>query len=104
MIHKGWPVNLISRAKHQAGHQPCQAECLGYVFLRLVPRDRRGGRVGTFRERSGDVQISSTFRWWKVEIVRKQKVGDREKKLSVKGINRGGWSGERREKAERETP
>lgn len=64
LIHKGWPVNLISRAKHQAGHQPCQAECLGYVFLRLVPRDRRGGRVGTFRERSGGMLPESSTNFY----------------------------------------
>lgn len=69
------------------------------------------------RERSGDIQITVH------SDVRKQKLSgnrrflgkerkrnrrflgkERERKLGVKRVKRGGWSGERREQAQRETP
>lgn len=51
------------------------------------------------RERSGDVQINSVFRYMKAETSGKQKLGDRERKLRVKEIQRSCWSGERREQS-----
>lgn len=40
---------------------------------------------------SRDVQISSTFRYEEAEMVSQQKVGERERKLRVKGEQKGSW-------------
>lgn len=43
------------------------------------------------KEGPGDVQISSMFRYEEAEVVRKQKVGERERTLRVKVEQRDSW-------------